>query len=75
MASREKQEYNNTDNKLSSSPSSNGSTKQNEFDKIRAEAFARKMLDILNGGTVSLMISIGHQTCLISCQNYCHQLA
>jgi 2-polyprenyl-3-methyl-5-hydroxy-6-metoxy-1,4-benzoquinol methylase len=62
MASREKQEYNNTDNKLSSSPSSNGSTKQNEFDKIRAEAFARKMLDILNGGTVSLMISIGHQT-------------
>jgi hypothetical protein len=63
MDSREKQEYdNNADNKLSPSPSSTGSTKQDEFDKTRAEAFAGKMLDILNGGTVSLMISIGHQT-------------
>jgi hypothetical protein len=63
MASGEKQEYdNNADNKLASSPSSTGSNKQDEFDKTRAEAFAGKMLDILNGGTVSLMISIGHQT-------------
>lgn len=63
MASREKQGYdNNADNKLSSSPSFTGSAKQAEFDKTRAEAFAGKMLDILNGGTVSLMTSIGHQT-------------
>jgi 2-polyprenyl-3-methyl-5-hydroxy-6-metoxy-1,4-benzoquinol methylase len=63
MASREKQGYdNNADNKLSSSPSFTGSAKQGEFDKTRAEAFAGKMLDILNGGTVSLMTSIGHQT-------------
>jgi ubiquinone/menaquinone biosynthesis C-methylase UbiE len=63
MAFKEKQRYdNNADNELSSSPSSTGSTKQGEFDKIRAESFAEKMLEILNGGTVSLMISIGHQT-------------
>src|SRR5215207_5029383 len=63
MASGEKEEYdNNAGNNLSSSSSFAGSIKQAEFDNTRAEAFAGKMLDILNGGTVSLMISIGHQT-------------
>jgi 2-polyprenyl-3-methyl-5-hydroxy-6-metoxy-1,4-benzoquinol methylase len=67
MASGEKQGYdNNADNKLSSSSSSlsssTGSNKQAGFDSTRAEGFAGKMLDILNGGTVSLMVSIGHQT-------------
>lgn len=64
MASEEKQEHHNNDNKSSSSLSSSlaGSNKQAEFDNRKAEAFTAKMLDILNGGTVSLMISIGHQT-------------
>ena len=33
-----------------------------EFDKSRAEEFASKMIQILNGGMLSLMISIGHKT-------------
>jgi 2-polyprenyl-3-methyl-5-hydroxy-6-metoxy-1,4-benzoquinol methylase len=32
------------------------------FDPTKAEAFAGRMLDILNSGALSLMISIGHQT-------------
>jgi 2-polyprenyl-3-methyl-5-hydroxy-6-metoxy-1,4-benzoquinol methylase len=32
------------------------------FDEIRAELFAKKLLEILNGGCLSLMISIGHKT-------------
>ena len=63
MASADTQENNSTANNLPSS-SFIGSNIQGKFDKTRAEAFAGKMLDILNGGTVSLMISIGHQTCL-----------
>jgi 2-polyprenyl-3-methyl-5-hydroxy-6-metoxy-1,4-benzoquinol methylase len=64
MAFEEKQRYdNNADNELSSSPSSStDSNRQVGFDNTRAEAFAGKMLDILNGGTISLMISVGHQT-------------
>jgi SAM-dependent methyltransferase len=61
MASANTQENNSTANSLPSS-SFTGSNIQGEFDKTRAEAFAGKMLDILNGGTASLMISIGHQT-------------
>lgn len=34
----------------------------NRIDAARAEAFAGKMLGILNGGALSLMISIGHRT-------------
>jgi hypothetical protein len=65
MPFEEKQEHHNNPNELPSSSSSfTDSNKQGEFDKTRAEAFAGKMLDILNGGTVSLMISIGHQTSL-----------
>jgi 2-polyprenyl-3-methyl-5-hydroxy-6-metoxy-1,4-benzoquinol methylase len=33
-----------------------------EFDKSKAEEFASKMIQILNGGMLSLMISIGHKT-------------
>lgn len=33
-----------------------------KFDEAKAESFAGKMLDILNHGTLALMISIGHQT-------------
>jgi 2-polyprenyl-3-methyl-5-hydroxy-6-metoxy-1,4-benzoquinol methylase len=64
MASQKKEGYvNNAGNKLSTSSSSfTGSNKQTEFDNTRAEGFAGKMLDILNGGTISLMISVGHQT-------------
>jgi 2-polyprenyl-3-methyl-5-hydroxy-6-metoxy-1,4-benzoquinol methylase len=64
MASEEKQRYdNNPDNELPSPPpSSAGSNRRAGFDKTRAEAFAGKMLEILNGGTIGLMISIGHQT-------------
>lgn len=32
------------------------------FDNTKAEAFAGKLLEILNGGSLSLMISIGHKT-------------
>jgi 2-polyprenyl-3-methyl-5-hydroxy-6-metoxy-1,4-benzoquinol methylase len=31
------------------------------FDDARAEAFAERMLDVLNGAAISLMTSIGHQ--------------
>jgi ubiquinone/menaquinone biosynthesis C-methylase UbiE len=65
MASGEKQEYdNNAGSKLSSSSSSSfaGSNKEAGFNNTKAEAFAGKMLDILNNGTICLMISIGHQT-------------
>jgi 2-polyprenyl-3-methyl-5-hydroxy-6-metoxy-1,4-benzoquinol methylase len=61
MASANTQGNNSTANSLPSS-SFTGSNIQAKFDKTRAEAFAGKMLDILNGGTASLMISIGHQT-------------
>jgi len=33
-----------------------------EFDKSLAEEFASKMLQFLNGGMLSLMISIGYKT-------------
>ena len=33
-----------------------------DFDKAKAEEFASKMIQILNGGMLSLMISIGHKT-------------
>jgi hypothetical protein len=32
------------------------------FDQTKAEAFAERMLDILNSGALSVMISIGHRT-------------
>lgn len=32
------------------------------FDAAKAEAFAERMIDILNGGAISLMTSIGHRT-------------
>ncbi|NJL84541.1 MAG: class I SAM-dependent methyltransferase [Chloroflexaceae bacterium] len=33
-----------------------------ELDATKAEAFAERLLDILNSGAISLMISIGHRT-------------
>jgi 2-polyprenyl-3-methyl-5-hydroxy-6-metoxy-1,4-benzoquinol methylase len=33
-----------------------------DYDQKRADAFAEKMLGILNGGAVSLMTSVGHRT-------------
>lgn len=33
-----------------------------DFDKSLAEEFASQMLQFLNGGMLSLMISIGHKT-------------
>ena len=64
MASADTHERDSTANSANSLPSSSftGSNIQAKFDNTRAEAFAGKMLDILNGGTVSLMISMGHQT-------------
>jgi ubiquinone/menaquinone biosynthesis C-methylase UbiE len=64
MASADTQERDSTANSANSllSSSFSGSNIQAKFDNTRAEAFAGKMLDILNGGTVSLMISMGHQT-------------
>ena len=64
MASADTQERDSTANSANSLPSSSfsGSNIQAKFDNTRAEAFAGKMLDILNGGAVSLMISMGHQT-------------
>lgn len=32
------------------------------FDNVKAKAFAGKLLEIINGGSLSLMISIGHKT-------------
>jgi ubiquinone/menaquinone biosynthesis C-methylase UbiE len=32
------------------------------FDHTKAEAFAQRMIDILNGGAIGLMTSIGHRT-------------
>ena len=32
------------------------------FDNVKAEAFAGKLLEILNGGCLSLLISVGHKT-------------
>ena len=64
MASADTQERDSTANSANSLSSSSfsGSNIQAKFDNTRAEAFAGKMLDILNGGTVSLMVSMGHQT-------------
>src|SRR3712207_271966 len=33
-----------------------------QFDQQRAEAFAGRLLEVLNGGAIALMISIGHRT-------------
>jgi hypothetical protein len=33
-----------------------------EFDQARAEEFAERMIDLLNGGSLALMTSIGHRT-------------
>src|SRR5690606_19493972 len=38
------------------------STPETNFDPEKAEAFAGRMLDILNSGAISLMVSIGHRT-------------
>ena len=63
MTSEDNEEHGRTANSANSLSSTFiGSNQQDKFDKTRAEAFAGEMLDILNGGTVSLMISIGHQT-------------
>lgn len=63
MVSKEKEEHGRTYNSANSLSSFfTDSNQQDKFDKTRAEAFAGKMLDILNGGTISLMVSIGHQT-------------
>ncbi len=35
------------------------------YDQSRAEAFAGRMLDLLNGGALSVMISVGHRTGLL----------
>ena len=35
---------------------------KSEFDNAKAEAFAGKLLEIINGGSLSLLISIGHKT-------------
>ena len=32
------------------------------YDESRAEAFAGRMLDLLNGGALAVMISVGHRT-------------
>ena len=32
------------------------------FDQERAEAFAERMVDVLNSGAIALMTSIGHRT-------------
>ncbi len=39
-------------------------TTQQQFDQERAEAFAERLMDVLNGGAVALMTSIGHRTWL-----------
>jgi hypothetical protein len=33
-----------------------------EFDQVRAERFAERMVDVLNEGAIALMTSIGHRT-------------
>jgi 2-polyprenyl-3-methyl-5-hydroxy-6-metoxy-1,4-benzoquinol methylase len=33
-----------------------------QFDQAKAEAFAGRLLEVLNGGAIALMISIGHRT-------------
>ena len=35
---------------------------KSEFDNAKADAFAGKLLEILNGGCLSLLISVGHKT-------------
>ena len=35
------------------------------FDNTKAEAFAGKLLEIINGGCLSLMVSVGHKTGLL----------
>ena len=32
------------------------------YDESRAEAFAGRMLEMLNGGAVTVMVSVGHRT-------------
>jgi hypothetical protein len=41
--------------------SASNSGKPIAIDQSKAEAFAGRMLDILNSSTLGLMISIGHQ--------------
>ncbi len=33
-----------------------------QLDQQKAEAFAERLLDLINGGAITLMTSIGHQT-------------
>jgi hypothetical protein len=37
-------------------------TTQQQFDQDRAEAFAERLVDVLNSGAIALMTSIGHRT-------------
>jgi pheromone shutdown protein TraB len=32
------------------------------YDESRAEAFAERMLEMLNGGALAVMVSVGHRT-------------
>ena len=42
----------------------------NNFDQEKADAFGSKMLDVLNAGALSLMISIGHRTGLFDTMSH-----
>lgn len=42
---------------------------QPRMDQPKAEAFAQKMLDVLNSAGLALMVSIGHRTGLFDEQN------
>jgi 2-polyprenyl-3-methyl-5-hydroxy-6-metoxy-1,4-benzoquinol methylase len=44
---------------------------ESDFDAARAEAFAGHMLGVVNGGFLSLMVSIGHQTGLFDTMATC----
>ena len=33
-----------------------------EYNEARAEEFAGRLLDVLNGGALAVMISVGHRT-------------
>jgi hypothetical protein len=42
-----------------------------EFDQVRGEEFAERMVDVLNKGAIALMTSIGHRTGLFDAMAGC----
>jgi 2-polyprenyl-3-methyl-5-hydroxy-6-metoxy-1,4-benzoquinol methylase len=63
----------NNDNSLIFNQETHFMEQKSTFDNVKAESFAGKLLDIINGGCLSLLISVGHKTGLFDTLSGLHK--